>query len=269
MMTSEELVQPLLNVSSRPYLKLRDAKKKMRKPPWNELKAICFSLLLCWQLTGTCLYIIRCHACFKEKTSTFICDRDAAFPYSEEFELTWLFTQSILVVILIVAVQNVPGFHGYKAIFHQLKFRPSFWTLVILLVIALSRYVMLIVMSPKSLISLVMLSGFALSYILTVVAAGVLNYTQLNSLKRRYPTYVFVLSKLTVLVIFVVNFINFVISLLAVTLSVHDIHQALRPDSSNFDVIHEFLQDFGTTSFRFKVMSFFWRKMFIDDKSIL
>ncbi|XP_078371139.1 uncharacterized protein LOC144654790 isoform X1 [Oculina patagonica] len=269
MTTQEELVRPLLDESSHNYMRLRNAKKN-RKLPWDKLMAVCFSLLLCWQLVGTCLYFIRCLECFKEKTSTFLCDRNAAFPYSEDFELAWLVTQSILAVIMISTLHNVPAFLGYKAIFHQLKSRPSFWTLVLLLFFALSRYIMLLVISFKSSISSLLLTGFALSPILTVILACVLNYTHLNFLKRRYPRYVFTISKLSLLVIFVVNFTNFVTSLLAVTLNVHDFHQALTAkNSTDFKVIHGFLGEFGVTGFRFKLMSFFWSKMFVDHKSIL
>ena len=216
------------------------------------------------------MYFIRCLECFKEKTSTFLCERNAAFPYSGDFELAWLVTQSILVVIMVATLQNVPAFLGYKTIFHRLKFRPSFWTLALLLLIALSRYVMLLAMSPKSLISILLLIGFALSPILTVILACVLNYTHLNFLKHHYPSYVFSISKLALLVIFVVNFTNFVISLLAVTLNVRGFHEALKEgSSSDFEVIQVFLQEFGVTSFRFKIMSFFWRRMFVDNKSIL
>ena len=130
--------------------------------------------------------------------------------------LGWLLSP-ILIVIIIVALQKVPEFLGYRAIFHQLRLRPSFWTLVLLLAIALWRYGMELVMAPKSLLPLSIIIGFALCYILTVVLACVLNCTQLNFLKRQYPRFVFVLSKLALLVIFLVNITNFIISLLAVS----------------------------------------------------
>jgi len=270
MTTCEELVHPTSNESSNRYLRFGFAKRHKRKLPWVKIMAVFFSLLLCWQLAGTCLYFVRCLKCFEGKTSTFLCERNAVFPYSEEFELTWLVSQSILVVIIIVALQKVPAFLGYRAIFHQLKLRPSFWTLVLLLAIALARYGMVLVMAPKSFLPLSIIIGFALCYILTVVLACVLNCTQLNLLKRQYPKYVFVLSKLALLVIFLVNVTNFIISLIAVSIRVHDVHDALTPtNSSYFEVVNAFLIDFGVTSFRFKTMSLFWSKMIVDHKSIL
>lgn len=125
-------------------------------------------------------------------------------------------------------------------------------------------------MAPKSFLPLSIIIGFALCYILTVVLACVLNCTQLNLLKRQYPKYVFVLSKLALLVIFLVNVTNFIISLIAVSIRVHDVHDALTPtNSSYFEVVNAFLIDFGVTSFRFKTMSLFWSKMIVDHKSIL
>ena len=266
----KELGHPTSYESSKGYLRFGLGKRQKRKLPWVKITAVYFSLLLCWQLVGTCLYFTRCLRCFREQTSTFLCKRNAAFPYSEELELTWLVTQSILIVIMIVALQKVPEFLGYRAIFHQLRLRPSFWTLVLLLAIALWRYGMELVMAPKSLLPLSIIIGFALCYILTVVLACVLKCTQLNFLKRQYPRFVFVLSKLTLLVIFLVNITNFIISLLAVSRSVPAVHKALIPtNSSDFEVVNAFIIDFGVTSFRFKTMSFFWCKLIVDYKSIL
>ena len=124
-----EPVDPTSDVSSNGNLQLGLAQRLKRKLPWVNIMSVFLSLLLCWQLAGTCLYFIRCLQCFGEKWSTFLCERNAAFPYSEEFEFTWLVSHSMLLVIMIVALQKVPEFPGYLEIFHQLKLRPSFWTL--------------------------------------------------------------------------------------------------------------------------------------------
>ncbi|KAL9973332.1 hypothetical protein ACROYT_G019773 [Oculina patagonica] len=71
-------------------------------------------LLLCWQLAGTCLFLIRCVTCFKKNSLTYRCDNNAAFDYSGELELTWLVTQCVHGVILVAALQKVPAFPGYK-----------------------------------------------------------------------------------------------------------------------------------------------------------
>ena len=220
-------------------------------------------------MIGNCLYFIRCVKCFRDKSSTFLCERNAAFLYSEELEVVWLATQTILIVVVIVLLPRIPGFLGLEAIFNRLICVPSFITLVLLLVIALSRYVMLLVTSPKTFLTMSILIGFALKYALTVLAAAMLNYTQLSTLKHRYPPYVFLLSKLTVFVISLVNFIHFATSLIAIAFNVQVFPAAMSSaNSSDFHVVNDLLGYFGVTIFRFKLMSFFWKKLFIDDKGI-
>lgn len=265
----DEEVQPLLKVCSYSNPRFGEAKIKMRLP-LNKFLSACYSLLLCWQVIGTCLYFIRGVKCFREKSSTFLCERNAAFLYSEELEILWLTTQAILVVIVIASLSRIPGFLGLKAIFNRLRCVPSFFTLVLFLIIALSRDVMLIVASPKTFLTVAILIGFTLKYSLTVLAVVMLNHTKLNTLKHRYPFYVFVFSKLTVFVIFLANLIHFVISLIAITFNVQSFPATMSSaNSSDFHVVNQLLQDFGVVSFRFKLMSFFWNKLFIDDKGIL
>ena len=251
------------------YFLLLPNERRQRKSPWIKLLAVGYSLVLSWQLVVTCLYLIRGVACFKKKSPDFQCESNTAFPYSEIFTIAWAMTLSVLTVIFVVLLQNVPGFAGYKVILHQLKFLPSFWTLVLLLLLCLSRYVQQI-LSNESLISLLILIGLALSYILRTVAIGFLNYTQLKFLKSEYPTYVFVLAKLTLFVLFIESLVNFLGTLLGLTLEVHNVYQALGAENSlDLNFFNELLRDFGSTTFRFKLMSFFWQKLFIDDRNIL
>ena len=251
------------------YFLLFPKERRQRKLPWIKLLAVGYSLLLSWQLTGTCLYLIRGVACFKKKSTAFLCESNTAFPYSEIFTIAWVITISVFTLIFVVVLQNVPGFPGYRAILHRLKFLPSFWTLVLLLLLCLSRYVQLI-LSNQSLISLLILLGLSLSYILRTVAIGFLNYTQFNFLKSEYPTYVFVLSKLTLFVLFIVTLVNLFATLLALTVEVHNMYQAPGAENSlDLEFFNKLLRDFGSTTFRFKLMSFFWQKLFIDDRNIL
>ncbi|KAL9973331.1 hypothetical protein ACROYT_G019771, partial [Oculina patagonica] len=126
MTTSEEHV-PLMDP---PHLNhvIQDPRKKKRLSAIH-IFAVCYSLLLCWQLAGTFLFLIRCVTCFKKNSLTYRCENNAAFEYSGELELTWLVTQCVLGVILVAALQKVPAFPGYKVILNQLKYLPSFWTL--------------------------------------------------------------------------------------------------------------------------------------------
>lgn len=253
------------------YLLFPDATaNRQRIRPWPiKFLAGGYSLLLSWQLVGTCLYMNRGIACFKKKRTPYLCESSTPFPYSDLLTIAWLVTLSFLTAVIITALRHVPAFPGYKVILHRLKFVPSFWTLVLLLLICLSRYAELI-LSNKSLIPVLTLAGLALSYILRIAAVGFLNYTQLNFLKSQYPTYVFVLSKLTLFLLFFVCLTNLLATLLALTVEVHHFRQVAGDEYSlSLKMINELLRDFGSTTFRFKLMNFFWQKLFIDDKNIL
>ena len=112
--------------------------------------------------------------------------------------------------------------------------------------------------------------GLAFNYILRTIFVGYLNYTQLNFLKRQYPNFIFVLSKLSVLVLFATSLMNLLATILELTVQVHKVHRSTGAQRSvHFEMINDLLRDFGTTTFRFKMTSFFWQKLFIDDKNIL
>lgn len=253
------------------YLLFPDAtanRKRIR--PWPiKFLAVGYSVLLSWQLVGTCLYMNRGIVCFKKKQPVYLCDSNTPFPYSGLVIIAWLVTLSILTAVLITALRHVPGFPGYKVILNRLKFVPSFWTLVLLLLLCLSRYIELI-LSHNSSIPVLTLAVLALSYILRIAAVGFLNYTQLNFLKSEYPTFVFVLSKLTLFLLFFVCLTNLLVTLLALTVEVNHFRQQAGDEYSlSLEMINELLKDFGSTTFRFKLMNFFWQKLFIDDKNIL
>ena len=268
MTTFVEIQEPLLQESSN-YFRLFPDTQRQRNLRCVKLLAVAFSFLLLWQLAGAFLYVIRDLACFRNKSTPYLCEEDAAFPYSEDFTIVWLATLCIFTAIFIAAFHKVPQFPGYKAILHQLKYLPSFWTLVILLFVALSRYFK-ILMSIKSLSSLMIISCLILSYILRTLAVGILNYTQLNFLKYKYPIYIFVLSKLTVFVFFIITLINLMATMLALTVEIREMHPTVAAENSlNLNTVNELLQDFGTPTFRIKLMSFFWQKLFIDDRDIL
>ena len=111
--------------------------------------------------------------------------------------------------------------------------------------------------------------GLAFNYILRTLFVGYLNYTQLNFLKRQYPSYIFVLSKLSVLVLFAISLMNLLATILELTVQVHKVHRFIGVQHSEyFEMIND-LRDFGTTTFRFKMTSFFLQKLFIDYKNIL
>ena len=139
MTTCIEIRRPLLQESADCYWHFFPGQRQ-RNPYHVKLSGLAFSLLL------------------------YQCKTDAAFPFSEDVTMVWLASLCIFTAISIAALQNVPQFPGYKAILHRLKYVPSFWTLIILLTVALFRYVKLLI-SIKSLSSWVVIVCLMISYI--------------------------------------------------------------------------------------------------------
>ena len=76
--------------------------------------------------------------------------------------------------------------------------------------------------------------GLAFNYILRTLFVGFLNYTQLNFLKRQYPSYIFVLSKLSVLVLFAISLMNLLATILELTVQVHKVHRSMGAQHSEY-----------------------------------
>ena len=80
----------------------------------------------------------------------------------------------------------------------------------------------------------------------------------MNSLKKKYAIYIFVVSKLTVFVFFIVTFSNLVVTRLALSVETREIHKTDRAiNSLDLDIINGLLQVFGTTTFRIRLIKFF------------
>ena len=259
---------PLLEDSKKPTI---NAAKKTKELPWNIILITAYSLFLCWQLIGMCLYIVRAVTCFKHNVPTFMCDVNVAFPYSATVELFWLITRCLQIIITIAVLPKLADFLGFKAILRQLKSLPQFWSLLFLLLVALSRYAVLFVFSdPKAPFYFPFLVFFALSNILRVLAVIILNFTRLNSVKHQSTKAACVFSKMSFVVMYIDNLLRFVISLLAFSMEVNDLnHQEQMKYSCDFLLIYHILQKFGTSFFHYKIMDFFWQKLFADDKDVL
>ena len=105
----------------------------------------------------------------------------------------------------------MPYFHGYVPTLHKLKLLPAFWTLFVLLVLGLIRYVILLRWSGSPL-NFLLIFSFIMSCALKLVIVGFLNYTQLNFIRQRYQTFVFVLLKITLIVIVLQSITDFCLS---------------------------------------------------------
>ena len=142
-------------------------------------------LLLLWQLVGALLYTIRDVACFRVQSTAYRCKKDTYFPFSEELTIVWLASLCICIAIFVVAFRNVPQFPGYEAILYKLMFVPSFSTLVLLLTLAICRYIKLFIYIESS-ESRVIIFFLKRSCVLRTLAVGFLNYTRFNFLEKNY-----------------------------------------------------------------------------------
>ena len=245
--------------------------KTTRKLPWYKILTHVYILFLCWQLIAMCLYLVRAFTCFKHEVPTYICEENAAFPNSATIELCWLITRCVQIIIAVAVLPKLTDFPGFKAIMRQLKTLPQFWSLFFLLLAGLSRYAVLFAFSdPKAPLHFPLLVFFALSNILRVLAVCVLNFTKLNSVNHESTITILVFSKLTFLVMFIDNLLRFLISLLAFSMDIKEVsHQGEIKYSRDVLSIYYVLEKFGTSFFHFKILSFFWQKLFADEKNVL
>lgn len=266
----KELLVPLLEEESiESTSEVKDAKNTNTLSIWEKTLAAVYSAFLCWELTGACFYVARVVTCFKNGLLTYYCDGTIPFRHSEKLQFYWLAARSLHIIIVIGVLQTRADLCGYRKIAHQLSILPQFWSLILLLIMALSRYVILSVLSQPAVFHRHLVAAFALSYIFRVAAVAVLNCTRLNVLWHQCPKKVFVFCKLTLLVIFIENFSSFLVSLLQLTLKIEDFHRKEMKDNSNIHLVYSVIYKFGTVSLDFKIMNFFWQKLFCDDKNIL
>ena len=238
-----------------------------RKRPWRMVAALFYILFLCWQLTGMFLYAVRVVVCFKQRSLTYKCDPNAGFQHSADFEFVWLTTRSLHIIVVLTVLTKICDFPGFKTIFRQLKVLPEFWTLVLLLLMAMCRYAMLLTISGQALTHIII--SYVFCNILRVTIVGILNFTELETIRHNYPIHVFIFSKLTLVTFFLENLLSFVVSLLQFAEDVEDFTQEEMKSSVDAQVIYCFLHKFATTYFSMKIASFFWQKLFNDDDNLL
>ena len=129
--------------------------------------------------------MIRDVACFRVQSTAYRCKKDTYFPFSEKLTIVWLASLCICIAIFVIAFRNVPQFPGYEAILYKLMFVPSFSTLVLLLTLAICRYIKLFIYIESS-ESRVIIFFLKRSCVLRTLAVGFLNYTRFNFLEKNY-----------------------------------------------------------------------------------
>ena len=249
-------------------LKSRKNARK-RKVFLSVFATVSYSVFLLWEFVGSVLYTARAVECSAgDKLESFHCGDIETFSFSKELELAWYITRLVQMIFIVLAIQKLPDFLGYVATLHKLKTLPAFWTLLLLLMMGLVRYVILLALS-KNLMTGVLTLFFILSCIFKFLIVGIVNYCQLNSLTQRNPRFVLVLVKITFIVILVQCVIDFCLAIMQLALSADDFNKLKIGKSTNFRVVANLLRKSAECSFHYKTMDFFWEKLFNDDKNIL
>ena len=249
-------------------LKSRKNARK-RKVFLSVFATVIYNVFLLWEFVGSVLYTVRAVECSAgDKLESFHCGDIDTFSFSKELELAWYITRLVQMIFIVLAIQKLPDFLGYVATLHKLKTLPAFWTLLLLLMMGLVRYVILLALS-KNLMTGLLTLFFILSCIFKFLIVGIVNYCQLNSLTQRNPRFVLVLVKITFIVILVQCVIDFCLAIMQLALSADDFNKLKIGKSTNFRVVADLLRKSAECSFHYKTMDFFWEKLFNDDKNIL
>ena len=249
-------------------LKSRKNARK-RKVFLSVFATVSYSVFLLWEFAGSVLYTVRAVECSAgDKLESFHCGEIDTFSFSKELELTWYITRLVQMIFIVFGIQKLPDFIGFVATLHKLKTLPAFWTLLLLLMMGLVRYVILLALS-KNLMTGVLTLFFILSCIFKFLIVGIVNYCQLNSLTQRNPRFVLVLVKITFIVILVQCVIDFCLAIMQLALFADDFNKLKIGKSTNFRVVADLLRKSAECSFHDKTMDFFWEKLFNDHKNIL
>ena len=249
-------------------LKSRKNARK-RKVFLSVFATVIYSVFLLWEFVGSVLYTVRAVECSAgDKLESFHCGDIDTFSFSKELELAWYITRLVQMIFIVLAIQKLPDFLGYVATLHKLKTLPAFWTLLLLLMMGLVRYVILLALS-KNLMTGVLTLFFILSCIFKFLIVGIVNYFQLNSLTQRNPRFVLVLVKITFIVILVQCVIDFCLAIMQLAFFADDFNKLKIGKSTNFRVVADLLRKSAECSFHYKAMDFFWEKLFNDHKNIL
>ena len=242
---------------------------RKRKVFLSVFATVSYSVFLLWEFVGSVLYTVRAVECSAgDKLESFHCGDIDTFSFSKELELAWYITRLVQMIFIVLAIQKLPDFLGYVATLHKLKTLPAFWTLLLLLMMGLVRYVILLALSKNQMTGVLTLF-FILSCIFKFLIVGIVNYCQLNSLTQRNPRFVLVLVKITFIVILVQCVIDFCLAIMQLAFFADDFNKLKIGKSTNFRVVADLLRKSAECSFHYKAMDFFWEKLFNDHKNIL
>lgn len=254
---------PLISVQRK-----KDRFRDKLKARLSNLACCSFVLLLLWQITGAVLYFLRAYdCCLRERHTTFSCVNSTKIPHSEELELTWLLSQDISIALVAFFLRKVPGFLGFRAILKKAVRMPAFWSLVALHAMQIVGLTMIVYFNKVIHVKICLIAAFCLHGLTLIAILFVLNFTPLNRIRRWCDYFVFILFKFTLAVFFLQTFTIFVVGSVQFAFKVTGLDEVGR--SANFVTIFRRLREFPQVIFYYRTTTFFWHKLFFDNRNIL
>jgi hypothetical protein len=231
-----------------------------------------YALFLVLQLLGMILYGTRAiSCCVEERLLSYQCKNFTLFSHSLEIELAWLFAHLMNLGIALIVVFQVPEFPGYYQLYRKLIRLPKFWSFYCLLGVAIVDFVLILGFHEQgSRLQETVVATFLAENIITVVVVGVFNFTQLKQLAKRFSPFPRILIKTTLTLFCVTNCAMFLIGTIQLSFKVTGLNHRLALDlSEEAQIIFGVLRNFAYVIFYHHAASFFWQKLFVDDRNIL
>lgn len=234
----------------------------------ESLGCIIYVLFYIWQVIGLILYNIRAfETSILAKHASFQLTHIPAFHHSDELQLAWSMSQIFNYALVILAVSKVPSFLGCTKILRLLIRLPGFWSLLALFVMTIVGYGMIFsLQNNKMEIALIM--AFAIDNGIQVILISLLNFTQVNHSREKFPYKVFGFVKINIFLFLLSYFSTFVIGSVQFSLRVYGFDENTEI-SDEFRALFITLRRFTQILYCYKIFFFYWEKSFIDHRNIL
>lgn len=221
-------------------------------------------------------YLPRAIACcVKYNVSSYQCTSLGVLFHDElepRLELCWITAQVMTGFLCCFVVCKWHGAEGVKLILCKLKKLPTFWRIIGMFTTSGCTMALMLDRTQTNITPLqtAILLVFGLQYLTMVMLVPLLNYTRIFAICRQkgYSRPIRVLVQLTIVLLFLVNFVLFFIGMLQLAFKVSGIDSSAK-GSFEFSIVFLVIRQLTDVLFFKTVQSFFWIKLFCDNKNIL
>ena len=245
--------------------------KVARFPGIDAILAGMYLAFLVWQSAVLVPYAIHTlHCVFTRAKLGFTC-KTSPIPYALELELAMYISMASNMMLFLWLTSKIPHFPGYKAICAKLVRLSKFWSFVFL---SLLQLVGLMAIPFGDSDGYYLRSALIVSFVchgtLVLALVGVVNFTQGDFIKQKYPYYKFVFFKLTLAVFLAQSLVLFLLGALETAAGVTGLDPHASPSPFSFEkAAFKMLRHFADNLLYYKISDFLWQKLFADDINIL